>query len=75
MLNEEGTPQSSSGSSVGSGSAGREGMPPRFQIQISAQDKEAIERVRTSESAFQEINAKNVWSIYFIKKKKKHICS
>jgi len=46
LLNEEGTSQSSSGSSLGSGSA-REGGAPPFQIQISAQDKEAIERLKS----------------------------
>ncbi|ODN02726.1 60S ribosomal protein L11 [Orchesella cincta] len=46
LLNEEGTSQSSSGSSIGSGSA-REGGAAPFQIQISAQDKEAIERLKS----------------------------
>jgi UV excision repair protein RAD23 len=47
LLNEEGgTSQSSSGSSLGSGTA-REGVPAPFQIQISAQDKEAIERLKS----------------------------
>jgi len=44
LLNED-SPPSSSGSSSGGGSANREPGAGSYQIQITPQDKEAIERV------------------------------